>query len=128
MIWIKTYSLALGNQDENEEIKGNIRRRKISQEDPEVYIKKAFGAHFEFSEEYLTSNIKSKTIIKAIKRRYGFKNVTKATMKHILYEGARLNRVLRINDSCFEKMVEILNINFEYEEDEKQVEKDKEHK
>ncbi|CAI2375561.1 unnamed protein product [Moneuplotes crassus] len=103
----------------NEKIKGDIKRARISKEDPEGYIKKAFGPNFEFSEEYLTSNIKSETIIKAIKKRYGFKKVTKSTMKHILYEGARLNRVLRINDSCFDRMVDILNIKFEAEEEDK---------
>ena len=51
-----------------------IRRSRVnSRADPDVYIKKAFGRNFEFSEEYLTANISSEAIIKAIKRRYGFK-------------------------------------------------------
>lgn len=87
-----------------------ISRSKVNREDQDVYIKKAFGKNFEFSEKYLTSNIKPELIIKALKKRYEFKKITKATLKHVLYEGARLNRILRINDSCYEKMVEILNI------------------
>jgi hypothetical protein len=76
-----------------------MNRRKTVKADPEVYFKKVFGKSFEFSEKYLTANIKPQLIIKAVKRRYGFLKVTKSTLKHILYEGARLNRVLRINDS-----------------------------
>lgn len=72
------------------------------------FIKEAFGSEFEFSEKYLTAKISPSAIILAIKKRYGLKKVSRATLKHILYEGARLNRILRINDSCFEKMVDIL--------------------
>jgi hypothetical protein len=87
--------------------------------DPESIIKKSFGRNFEFSEKYLTSNIKLELIAKAIKMRYGFNKITKATLKHILYEGARLNRVLRIDDSCFDKMIDVLCIPLEddHEED-----------
>ena len=58
---------------EDQKVNGDIERRKYRKEDPELYIKKAFGKNFEFSEEYLTSNIESESIIKAIKSRYGFK-------------------------------------------------------
>jgi hypothetical protein len=94
------------------------RKRRVNREDPDVYIKKAFGKNFEFSEEYLTSNISSEAIMKAIKRRYGFKKVTKSTLKHVLYEGARINRVLRINDSWYEKMVDILGLNLDLDDEE----------
>ncbi len=80
-------------------------------------LNKAFGPNFELSEEYLTSDIKSEIIINALKKRYGFKKVTKATMKHILYEGARISRVLRINDSSYERMIDILDIDLEKESD-----------
>jgi len=53
--------------------------------------------------------------------------VTRATLKHILYEGARLNRVLRINDTCFEKMIEILNITFDSDDEEEDPNNDKSH-
>ena len=79
-------------------------------------LNKAFGKNFEFSEKYLTSNIPSHAMIKAIKRRYGFTRVSRATLKHILYEGARANRVLQINDSCFDKMIDILGINLDEED------------
>ena len=36
-------------------------------EDPELYIQKVFGKNFEFSEKFLTSNIKPDVIIKALK-------------------------------------------------------------
>ena len=49
-------------------------------------------------------------IIRAIKRRYKFKKVTRVILKHILYEGAKINHILCINDDCFEKMVDILNL------------------
>jgi hypothetical protein len=90
-------------------------RRNFERADPEAIIKKAFGKNFEFSEKYLTANIKPENIVKAIKKRYRFDKVTKATLKHILYEGARLNKVLRINDSCFEKMIDVLRIPLEEE-------------
>ena len=73
--------------------------------------------NFEFSEHNLTSDIDPRLIIRALKRRYGFKKITKATLKHVLYEGARLNRILQINDSCYEKMVEILNIPLDFDEE-----------
>ena len=95
-----------------------VQRNKIDREDPDVYIKKAFGKNFEFSEKYLTSNIKPEVIVKALKKRYGFTKITKATLKHVLYEGARLNRILRINDSWYEKMVEILDIPLDKDEEE----------
>ncbi|CAI2378888.1 unnamed protein product [Moneuplotes crassus] len=96
------------------------RNRCPSRDDPDLYIKKIFGANFEFSEKYLTSKISSEKIIKAIKKRYCFKKVTRSTLKHILYEGARTNHILRMSNSCFEKMVDILNIDCESdEEDEK---------
>lgn len=63
-------------------------------------------------------------MVKVIKKRYGFKKVTRSTLKHILYEGARLNRILRINNECFDKMVDILDIKCESDskEDEKKME------
>jgi hypothetical protein len=97
------------------------RKRRAEGEDPELIIKNAFGKDFEFSEKYLTSNIHPQLIMKAISRRYGFKKVTKATLKHILYEGARLNKVLRINDSCFEKMVDVLRIPLDADPEEKKI-------
>jgi len=97
-----------------------VRRRGSN--DAEENIKKAFGKNFEFSEKYLTSNLDPNIIIKAIKRRYQFKKVTRATLKHILYEGARLNKVLRINDSCFDKMVDVLNIPVGDDEDDEEEE------
>lgn len=42
------------------------------------------------------------------------------TIKHILYEGARLNNILRINDESYEKLVDILDLPIETEEDEAQ--------
>ena len=99
----------------------DIKRRKSKREDPDVYIKKAFGKNFEFSEKYLTSNINSEKIIKALKKRYGFSKITKATLKHVLYEGARVNRILLINDSWFDKMVEILNIPLDSDEENKNI-------
>jgi hypothetical protein len=36
--------------------------------------------------------------------------VTKETLKYILYEGAKTNGILRINDHCFEQMIETLNL------------------
>ena len=62
------------------------------------YIQKAFGRHFEFSEKYLISEIEGSKIIRAIKRRYKFQSITKEILKHILYEGAKTNDILRIND------------------------------
>ena len=49
----------------------------------------------------------------------GSNKITKATLKHVLYEGARVNRILLINDSWFEKMVEILNIPLDSDEENK---------
>ena len=66
-------------------------------------------------------------MIKALKKRYGFKKVTRSTLKHILYEGARMSRVLRINNSWFDKMIEVLNIKLEPEsesEDDNQIEEE----
>ena len=77
-----------------------------------------FGKDFEFSEKYLKSKIDSETIVKALKRRYKFKKITKVTLKHVLYEGARANNILRINDEWFNKMVEILNLNLDADSDE----------
>ena len=91
--------------------------QKIIIEDPEDHIKKYFGKNFEFSEDCLTSDIKPEIIIKVLKKRYGFIKITKATLKHVLYEGARLNRILRINDSWYEKMVEILDIPLDSDEE-----------
>ena len=48
-------------------------RNKSNLEDPEKYIKKAFGKEFKFSEEYLMSNIDPKVVLKAIENRYKFK-------------------------------------------------------
>ena len=60
-----------------------------------------------------------------LNKRYGFKKVTRSTLKHLLYEGARLNRVLRINNSWFDKMVDILDIDCESDDgDEDEEEKD----
>ena len=84
---------------EDMKLDGKLRRKRFTREDPEKYIKKAFGRNFEFSEEYLTSHINPEAIMKAIKKRYGFHKVTRSTLKHILYEGARTNRVLRINNN-----------------------------
>ncbi|CAI2365677.1 unnamed protein product [Moneuplotes crassus] len=93
------------------------RQRRPSRNDPDIYIKKAFGKNFEFSEQYLTSKISSNKICKAIKKRYGFEKVTRSTLKHILYEGARTNHILRMNNSCFDKMVDILNIDCDSDEE-----------
>jgi len=41
--------------------------------DQEIYIKEAFGEKFEFSEEYLMSQIDPKVVLKAIENRYKFK-------------------------------------------------------
>lgn len=76
----------------------------------ETVIQKAFGRHFEFSEKYLVSEIDGNRIIRCIKRRYKFKSVTKEILKHILYEGAKTNDILRINDECFENLAEVLNL------------------
>ena len=73
-------------------------KNKQFAEDPEEYIRRMFGKDFEFSEKYLKSKIDSETIVKALKRRYTFKKITKVTLKHVLYEGARANNILRIND------------------------------
>ena len=82
------------------------------------YIQKAFGRHFEFSEKYLVSEIDSNKIKRAIKRRYRFKKVTRATLKHILYEGAKTNDILRINDESYQKMVDALDLPLDPEEPE----------
>ena len=37
------------------------------------------------------------------------------TLKHILYEGARSNNILRINDESYERLVDILNLPLENE-------------
>ena len=42
--------------------------------------------------------------------------VTRATIKHILYEGARSNNILRINDESYDKLVDILNLPLERED------------
>ena len=41
--------------------------------DQKIYTKEAFGEKFEFSEEYLMSQIDPKAVLKAIENRYGFK-------------------------------------------------------
>ena len=92
-----------------------VRKRSVADVSPDAHMKKALGKNFEFSEKYLTANIDPQLIIRALKKRYRFKRVTRETLKHILYEGARLNKVLRINDSCFDKMVDVLNIPVEEE-------------
>ena len=76
----------------------------------ESAIQKAFGRHFEFSEKYLVSDIDGHRIIRSIKKRYKFKSVTKEILKHILYEGAKTNDILRINDEWFENLAEVLNL------------------
>ncbi|CAI2376895.1 unnamed protein product [Moneuplotes crassus] len=83
---------------------------KFTIEDPDVYIKRAFGKNFEFSEEFLLSHIEPKVVLKAIQKRYRFKKITRVTIKHILYEGARSNNILRINDESYEKLVDILEL------------------
>lgn len=83
----------------------NIPQRKPRFDDPEEYIKRMFGPNFEFSEKYLISQIDVRLIVKALKKRYKFEKVTNVTLKHVLYEGARINNILRMNDACFDKMV-----------------------
>ena len=39
-------------------------------------------------------------------------------MKYILREGARINNVLRINEECFERMVESLSLQLDPDEEE----------
>lgn len=97
------------------------RKKAVRPKDPDTYIKRLFGKDFEFSEKFLTSKIDPNKVIKAIKKRYKFKKVTKTTLKHVLYEGARSNNILRINDDCFTKMVDILNIPLDEEEADKTV-------
>ena len=91
--------------------------KRITKRILSVISNKVFGKNFEFSEKYLTSNIKPEIIIRALRKRYGFTKITKATLKHVLYEGARLNHILRINDFWYEKMVEILDIQLDPESD-----------
>lgn len=50
-----------------------ISLRDHAKEDPDVYVKRAFGKNFKFSEEYLLSYIDPKVILKAIQKRYKFK-------------------------------------------------------
>lgn len=76
----------------------------------ESAIQKAFGRHFEFSEKYLVSDIDGHRIMRSIKKRYKFKSVTKEILKHILYEGAKTNDILRINDEWFENLADVLNL------------------
>jgi hypothetical protein len=40
------------------------------------------------------------------------------TMKLVLHEGARANNILRINDECFTKMVDILDLPYDTEDEE----------
>ena len=72
--------------------------KKSNPNDPDGHIKYLFGKGFEFSEEYLVSQINPEKIIKALKKRYKFKKVTRVTLKHVLYEGARSNNILRVNN------------------------------
>ena len=88
----------------------HLQNKENKSESNNSYIQKAFGRHFEFSEKYLISEIEGPKIIRAIKRRYKFQHVTKEILKHILYEGAKTNDILRINDEWFENLVEILNL------------------
>ena len=44
-----------------------LKGKDTNKGDPDEYIKKVFGRNFEFSEKYLTSNINSETIVRAIK-------------------------------------------------------------
>ena len=62
----------------------SISRSKVNSKDQGVYIKKAFGKNFKFSKKYFISNIKPELIFKALKKRYEFKKITKATLKHVL--------------------------------------------
>ena len=95
----------------------NLNTTKQVVENPEEYIRKMFGKNFDFTQEYLKSNIDPALILKAIKMRYNFKKVNKVTLKHVLYEGARANNILRINDYCFEKMVENLSLPLDDEDE-----------
>ena len=74
------------------------------------------GKTYDFSEEYLKSFISSEIIINEIKKRYRVRKVNKVTLKHVLYEGARINNILRMNEYWYEKMVETLNLNLEGDE------------
>ena len=47
--------------------------------------------------------------------------MTRITVKHVLYEGARSNNILRINDDCFEKLVDILNLELDDEQDDEDI-------
>ena len=97
----------LGGEVEKPNSKEEIPRHCKNSDD---YIKRMFGKDFEFSEQYLVSDIDPRLIKRAIRKRYNFKKVTRVTVKHILYEGARSNNILRINDACYEKMVEWLGL------------------
>ena len=86
-----------------------------------------FGKDFEFSEQYLVSDINPRLITRAIKKRYSFKKVTRVTLKHILYEGARMNNILRMNDACYEKMVDCLNLNLDIDHSSREMNEVKPH-
>jgi hypothetical protein len=90
---------------------------KMRYKEPEDYIKRLFGKSFEFTEQYLISNIEPALIIQALKKRYKFDKITRVTIKHVLYEGARSNNILRINNQSFERLVDILNLPLDREDD-----------
>lgn len=101
-----------------DEIDINRRRSlKNTVKAPNVHIQKVFGPTFEFTEKYLVSDIDPMVIKDALKEMFKLDNLTRENLKYILREGAKSNNILRITDTCFENMVDTLNLPLDPEKD-----------
>lgn len=118
----KVHSFKLpGIDPQNKSRSRLLRPSEYRPKDPDTYIKRLFGKDFEFSEKFLASNIDPQIIIKAIKKRYRFQQVTRIAVKHVLYEGARSNNILRIDDECYNKMIDILDLPLDDDKDDSEL-------
>lgn len=86
-----------------------ISRRRNNDKIPNAHIHKVFGKDFEFSEKWLISDINPQMIKDSLIHIFKLPNkLTRESMKYVLREGARTNNVLRINEECFDRMVDSL--------------------
>lgn len=105
-----------------------ISRRKNNEKIPTAHIHKIFGKDFEFSEKWLISDINPQMIKDSLIHIFKLPNkLTRESMKYILREGARINNVLRINEECFERMVESLSLQLDPDDEERNYNEDYAH-
>lgn len=100
------------NDEEIEQIKRTSKNKKKHNQ---VSITRVFGNKIDFGEKTLLTNIDPKEIKTSLMNLYNLTKLTRNTLKAILREGARDNNIMRVTDDWFSRMVEILDIPFDWD-------------